>query len=129
MLTQMIVWLNAIANALAAFLLAPIAWVPGWLSLTVIAGVTGIIMLVVFKHTSSQQAIKRTRNGLKANLLALSLFKEDMRVGLRCQGRSAMGSCAIGDIVPRADAGHARAHVPDAGATGAVVSVAAFACG
>ena len=43
-------------------------------------------MLVVFKYTSNQKAIQQARNGIKANLLALSLFKENMFVGLRCQG-------------------------------------------
>jgi len=85
LLTQLIVWLNAAATRLAGILLAPVAWLPGWLSATIVAIVTGILMLVVFKYTSNQTAIKKTRNQIKANLLGLSLFKDDMRVVLRCQ--------------------------------------------
>ena len=82
---RILVWLNRLANSMAAVLLAPVAWLPGWLSATLIAVVTGICMLAIFKYTSNQKAIERTRNGIKANLLALSLFKENIRVGLRCQ--------------------------------------------
>ena len=82
---RILIWLNRLVNSLAAALLAPVAWLPGWLSATLIAVVTGICMMAIFKYTSNQKAIERTRNGIKANLLALSLFKEDIRVGLRCQ--------------------------------------------
>ena len=87
MLTTAVVWLNRIAGAIAGVVLAPVAWLPGWLSATLIAIATGIGMLVAFKYTSHQAAIKRTRDQIKANLLALSLFKDDLRVGLRSQGR------------------------------------------
>jgi hypothetical protein len=86
-MTQLIVWLNAIANACASVLLAPVASLPGWLSATLVAAVTGVLMLVVFKHTSNQPAIKRARAAIKANLLALSLFKESVLVSLRSQRR------------------------------------------
>ena len=42
-------------------------------------------MLVMFKYTSNQVEIKHTRSQIKANLLALSLFKDDLRGGLRVQ--------------------------------------------
>jgi hypothetical protein len=71
---------------LGQVVLAPIALLPGWLSATLIAVVTGGLMLLAFKHTSNQSAIQRTRNDIKANLLALSLFKDDLRVCLRAQG-------------------------------------------
>jgi hypothetical protein len=61
--------------------------VPGWVSTTTIATVTGVLMLFAFKYTSRQSAIKQTRNQIKANLLSLSLFKENVWVGLQAQGR------------------------------------------
>ena len=85
MLTQIVLWLNSFATSMASIVLAPIAWLPGWLSATLIAVVTGIVMLIVFKYTSNQVALKQTRNQIKANLLALSLFKEELRVCLRAQ--------------------------------------------
>lgn len=102
MLTQLIVWLNAAAGAIAAVALAPIAWLPGWLSATLIAVATGLVMLWVFKHTSNQSAIRRTRNQIKANLLALSLFRDSIAVSLRAQGRVLLnaGRLLLLSIVP-----------------------------
>jgi hypothetical protein len=42
-------------------------------------------MLIAFKYTSNQVAIRRVRNQIKANLLALSLFKDDVRVAFGVQ--------------------------------------------
>jgi hypothetical protein len=86
-MTRLLVWLNELANHCAAVVLAPIGWLPGPVSATLIAVVTGMLMLLAFKYTSNQTAIKRTRSQIKANLLALSLFKESVWVGLRAQGR------------------------------------------
>ena len=96
MTTQIVIWLNALANALASVLLAPIAMMPGWLSATLIAAITGVLMLLAFKYTSNQSAIKRVRNDIKANLLALSLFKDSIPVSLRSQGRIL---CAAGRLL------------------------------
>lgn len=82
--TQVIVWLNVAANALG-WLLTPIAWVPGWLSATLISAVTGVLLLAVFKYTSAQKAIKRVRAGIDANLLTLKLFKDSVTVALKAQ--------------------------------------------
>ena len=84
---DVVAWLNQLANWLGAICLSPIGWLPGWLSATIVGAVTGVLMLVVFKYTSHQTAIKQTRDQIKANLIALSLFKDDVRVGLRAQGR------------------------------------------
>ncbi|MCA9215093.1 MAG: hypothetical protein KDB27_18625 [Planctomycetales bacterium] len=86
-MTNAVAWLNDLANALGGICLGPIAWLPGWLSATLVGAVTGVLMLIAFKYTSHQSAIKTTRDHIKANLIALSLFKDDVRVGLRAQGR------------------------------------------
>ena len=64
---------------------------PGWLSATIVAGVTGVLLLLVFKFTSNQAKIGRVRNEINANLLALKLFKDSTRVSLRAQGRILRG--------------------------------------
>jgi hypothetical protein len=84
-LTTVVVALNGVANACGR-LLAPIGWLPGWLSATLIAIASGIAMLVIFKHTSNQRAIKRVRRSIRANLLAAKLFKDNIGLGLRSQG-------------------------------------------
>jgi hypothetical protein len=91
-LTRVVVWLNVAANAVGERLLAPVALVPGWLSATLIAAVTGVLLLVVFKYTSNQRAIKRVRADIDANLLALKLFKESARVTIGAQGRLLVGA-------------------------------------
>jgi hypothetical protein len=87
LLAQVVVWLNAVANAVGGLVLAPIGLLPGWLSATVVAAVTGLLMLFVFKHTSNQRAIKAARDDIKAQLLALKLFRDSVGVALRAQGR------------------------------------------
>jgi hypothetical protein len=94
-LTRVIVWLNAAANALGERLLAPVGVLPGWLSATLVAAVTGVLLLVVFKYTSAQHAIKRVRDDIDANLLTLKLFKESARATVRAQGRLLVGAARL----------------------------------
>ena len=68
---------------------------PGWLSNTIVAAVLGVVMLVVFKYTSQQQAIRRVRDDIKAHLLALKLFPDSLAVTFRCQGRILRGAVAL----------------------------------
>ncbi len=86
MLLPVVLILNRIANWIASILLAPVQWVPGWVSATVIAILSGLGLLLIFKYTSNQQAIRRTRNQIRANVLAISLFRDSIAVSLRCQG-------------------------------------------
>jgi hypothetical protein len=91
-LTQLAVWLNALANALGRVLLAPIAFLPGWLSATMVACVTGVLLLAMFKYTSNQRAVKRARDSIKANLLALKLFKDSTSTVFKAQGGILLGA-------------------------------------
>jgi len=85
-LAQVVAWLNVAANALGRSLLNPLGFLPGWLAVTLISAATGVLFLVVFKYTSNQGAIKRARDDINANLLALKLFKDSTSVCLRAQG-------------------------------------------
>jgi hypothetical protein len=86
-LVPVFIFLNPIANWVGNWALAPIAMVPGWVSTTIIAVVTGLVMLVVFKYTSNQAGIKRARDDIKAQLLSMKLFKDRISVTLQAQGR------------------------------------------
>ena len=57
-LTLIVVGLNAIGNALGSVLLAPLALLPGWLSATLVAAGSGLLLLLAFKYTSNQRAIR-----------------------------------------------------------------------
>jgi uncharacterized membrane protein (DUF106 family) len=86
-LVPIITRINAVTNAIGGFFLAPVASIPGWLSITVISAILGVFLLVIFKHTSNQKAIGRVRDDIKANLLAVKLFKDSFYVTFRSQAR------------------------------------------
>jgi hypothetical protein len=94
-LTGILVWLNSAANVFGKIFLAPIGVLPGWLSATFVAAVTGVLLLVIFKYTSNQHAIKRVRDNINANLLALKLFKDSTRVAIVSQGRVFSGALKL----------------------------------
>jgi hypothetical protein len=92
---QLVVWLNAAANGAGRWLLAPLAVLPGWLSATLVSAATGGLLLVAFKYTSNQRAIKRVRDDINAHLLALKLFKDSAAVAVRAQGRILWGAARL----------------------------------
>ena len=94
-LTPLAVWLNIGMNALGRWLLAPIGAFPAWLTVTVISVVAGVLLLVVFKYTSHQRAIKWVRDDITANLLALKLFKDSAGVAVQAQGRLLRGAVLL----------------------------------
>lgn len=91
-LAQLITWINVPINALAKILLAPVAVLPGWLSNTIISAIIGVAALIMFKYTSNQNAIGKVKDNIKANMLALKLFKDSMAVTLESQGRVFRGA-------------------------------------
>jgi hypothetical protein len=93
-LSSIVESLNGIANVCGR-LLTPIGWAPGWLSATCVAIATGVAMLIAFKYTSNQRAIKNVRRGIKANLLSVKLFKDNIRVALGAQVRVLVGALRL----------------------------------
>lgn len=59
---------------------------PAW-GLLIVSAVIGVVLLVLFRYTSNQDAIGRTRDKTTAALLAIWLFKDDLRATLRAQGQ------------------------------------------
>ncbi len=92
---QVISWVNVITNAFGRFLLAPVAVLPGWLSNTIISAVTGVFLLVIFKYTSNQHAVGKVRDDIKANMLALKLFKDSISVTLHAEARVFKGALLL----------------------------------
>jgi len=45
------------------------------------------VMLIAFRHTSNQKAIGKVKDDIKANLLALKLYKDELRVTFLSQAR------------------------------------------
>lgn len=64
---------------------------PFWLVLGV-SVIVGLLMVVVFRYTSDQKAIGRAKDKLKAQLLAVRLFQDQLPVVLRAYGRIFSGT-------------------------------------
>lgn len=54
--------------------------------------VIGLLMVIVFRYTSDQKAIGRAKDRLKANLLAVRLFQDQLPVVTRAYGRILRGT-------------------------------------
>jgi len=92
---QIISYVNVLTNAFGRFFLAPIAVLPGWLSNTIISAIMGAFLLVIFKYTSNQRAIGKIRDDIKANMLALKLFKDSISVTLHAEARVLRGALLL----------------------------------
>jgi len=86
---------NGAANALGGFFLYPVAVLPSWLSINIISGLLGILLLLIFKYTSNQNAIACIRDDIKVNILAIRLYHESSSVALASQVRIFIGSLRL----------------------------------
>jgi len=78
---------NSAANTVCGLVFAPIAMVPGWLSITIISAVLGIPLFIIFKYTSNQRALTRTIDDIKASLLAVRLYRDNIAVTMKSEAR------------------------------------------
>jgi len=79
--------LNPIGTHLGDIVYAPLSVLPIWLGLVILSVLLGIIMLFGFRYLSNQKAIGRAKDDIKANLLALKLYKDELRVTFVSQWR------------------------------------------
>src|SRR5919108_4002002 len=66
-------------------LLNPFQYLDPLWPLLIFSFVTGIIMLVIYRYTSNQKGIKETKDRIKAYLLEIRLFKDDLGILLSAQ--------------------------------------------
>ena len=78
---------NPLCTAIGDAVYAGLDRLPIWLGLTVLSIMAGVVMLIAFRYTSNQPAIVRAKDDITANLLALKLYKDDLRVMFRTQVR------------------------------------------
>lgn len=78
---------NRLMTLLFDVCFAPFLRGPGWLSLIVFSALAAVCGLLVYKYTSDQSAIKRTKDRIKAAILAIKLFRDDLGVIARSLGR------------------------------------------
>jgi len=86
-LSPLLAFLNPICTALGDVVYAVLSPLPVWIGLSLISALTGVVMLAAFRHTSNQKAIGRVKDDIKANLLALKLYKDELRVTFQSQAR------------------------------------------
>lgn len=80
-------WLfNSIFGKIFDILFLPFRTMSPWVALVLISLLTGIFMLLVFRWTSNQAGIKAIKNRIKAHLLEIRLFKDNLGLSLKAQG-------------------------------------------
>lgn len=57
-----------------------------WIGMIIVSLITGLLMLLIFRYTSNQEGIRKTKNKIKAHLLEMRLFQDSMSTSLRAQG-------------------------------------------
>ncbi len=77
--------LNAILTAVTELVFWPLRWLPDVLVLVIWAVLAGLIAGVAFRYTSNQRALAAVGDRIRADLLAMRLFKDELRVTLRSQ--------------------------------------------
>ena len=86
-LSPLLALVNPLCTLLADGVYAAFSPLPVWTGITVLSALTGVLMLIAFRYLSNQRAIGRARDEITANLLALKLFKDEIRVALHAQWR------------------------------------------
>ena len=77
---------NLVFGQAVGLILLPFRGLSPWVGMTVVSLLTALLMLEVYKHTSNQAAIRRAKDRIKAHLLEMRLYQDNMRVTLAAQG-------------------------------------------
>lgn len=78
---------NSVLDKVFDGLFLPLGLIGPVLAMVVISFLTGLLMLVVFRWTSNQDGIRRTKTLIKAHLLEIRLYKDNLGQSLKAQGR------------------------------------------
>jgi hypothetical protein len=77
--------INSAVGGFFDILFAPFRGLDPWFGMVAVSLLTAFFMLWIYKLTSNQDGIRRAKNSIKAHLLELRLYKDDMRVSFRAQ--------------------------------------------
>lgn len=81
------IFINTLISSIFDLFFYPFSRMPGIIGLLAISIVTGLVMLIIFKYTSNQGAIKQTKQVIKGLFLELRLYKDDLKQSLASQKR------------------------------------------
>jgi uncharacterized membrane protein (DUF106 family) len=76
---------NLVFSGIVGTILLPFRGISPWFGMAAVSLLTALLMLEVYKLTSDQAAIRRAKDRIKAHLLEMRLYKDNMRVTLRAQ--------------------------------------------
>jgi len=79
-------FINSILNKFFDLLFLPFRHLDAWFGMVFISFLTGLLMLFIFRLTSNQAGIKNVKDKIKAHLLELRLFKDNLNISLKAQG-------------------------------------------
>lgn len=79
--------LNQALDSVIRVFFYPIRALNPWVGMTVVSLATSSMLLLVFRYLSNQQEIRRVKDRIKAHLLEMLLYRDDLRASLRAQGR------------------------------------------
>ncbi len=79
--------INRLLNGIADVVMWPWSGVSPWPGLVVASLLTSVLLVAIFRVTSNQDEIRRSRNRFLARALELLLFQHDLRVSLTACGR------------------------------------------
>ncbi|MBW2281367.1 MAG: hypothetical protein JRG76_05060 [Deltaproteobacteria bacterium] len=82
----MYAWINAPFTGFFDLLLWPFSRLPEAVQICVMALPATVVMLLAFRFFSNQQTLDRSKDRIKAHLLELWLYRDDMGVTMRAQG-------------------------------------------
>lgn len=77
---------NLVFGGIVGAVLWPFRGLSPWFGMIAVSLLTALLMLEVYKLTSNQAAIRRAKDRIKAHLLEMRLYKDNMRVTLGAQG-------------------------------------------
>jgi uncharacterized membrane protein (DUF106 family) len=77
---------NLVFGGIVGAVLWPFRGFGPWPGLIAVSLLTALLMLEVYKLTSNQAAIRRAKDRIKAHLLEMRLYQDNMRVTFRAQG-------------------------------------------
>lgn len=77
--------LNAVLVTVTSGVLTPFKTLPAQAALLILSAIAGVLAAIAFRFTSNQQALKRVADRMRASLLALLLYREDLSSVFRAQ--------------------------------------------
>ncbi len=78
---------NSLIGRIFALIFLPFRPLDPWFAMVFVSFLTGLLMLFIFRLTSNQAGIRQVKDKIKAHLLELRLFKDNLPVTLKAQGQ------------------------------------------